>query len=74
MWAQASAQTPWFWSPVCRVAWLDQWRGIGLHTAKVRRSMTRKLICGDENEPANLTPDFVFFFFLVSVNFFVRLV
>lgn len=32
--------------------------GLGLHTVKIRRSMTRKLICGVEGgELANLTPD-----------------
>lgn len=63
VWAQACFQTPGFWSPVCRVAWLDQWRGIGLHTAKIRCSMARKLICGDEDELANLTPDSFFSLF-----------
>lgn len=57
VWWGACFQTPWVWSPVCRVAWSDQWWGIGLHTGRIRRSMTLKLIHVVEREPANLTPD-----------------
>lgn len=62
-------------SPVCRVARSGQWRGIGLHTVKIRRPVTRKLICGvgwneEGRTPAkNLTPDSLFSSILHSASY-----
>lgn len=55
-------------SPVCRVARSGQWRGIGLHTVKIRRPVTRKLICGvgwnEEGRTPAKKPDARFSFLL----------